>query len=41
MINKSERKSMEEGKSEEQLSQSTISGKPSPFIGSITDLHII
>lgn len=37
----SEKKSTEEGKSEEQFSQSSISGKPSPFIGSIGDLNII
>ena len=34
-------KSTEDGKSEEQLTQSTVSGKPSPFIGSPTDFQII
>lgn len=36
-----EKKSTEDMKSEEQLSQSPISGKPSPFIGSMRDLNII
>jgi hypothetical protein len=38
---KSDKKSTEDGKSEEMMSQSTISGKPSPFVGSMSDLHII
>lgn len=34
-------KSPEELKSEDQLSQSPISGNPSPFIGSISDFRLL